>query len=341
MSERKKSLPPKATFIQHTVASQLGGATSTILLYPIDVVRMRFMSQDDTRIRQHNGQTYHSITTAFRLIYREEGGTRAFFRGCHVSVLGTVCAWGVYMYFYRCQCAWYETWQNNQQQQQQRPTGTSSQEETSKGTISVGSGSASWKSLVQRFGFSIVASCTSAVVCNPIWLLKTRMQLEEASARTETVQRNFRTFRHGFVYTVKTTGLRSLWRGVSAQMLLAIPNAFNLPLYDTIKSTTMSLTGRNELSVVEVCTCSTLTKVVLALICQPLLVVKTRLQDHRARSGEVQYETFAQSTKTVWRRGGLVAFYRGMVPSLCQAVPRSVLTFVFYEKFLRFARQIS
>lgn len=335
MSEKKQA-PTKATSLQHTVASQLGGATSTILLYPIDVVRMRFMSQDGTLTRQHNGQTYQSITSAFQLIYREEGGVRAFFRGCHVSVLGTVCAWGVYMYFYRCQCAWYEAWQRSRQQASS--TGDASESKDMNRTVYWG---ATWRSLLQRFGFSIVASCTSAVACNPIWLLKTRMQLEEASARTATVPRNFQTFRHGLVYTVRTTGLRSLWRGVSVQALLAVPNAFNLPLYDTIKFTITGITGRGELSVAEVCACSTLTKVVLALICQPLLVIKTRLQDHRARSGEVQYETFAQSAKTVWQRGGLVAFYRGTVPSLCQTVPRSVLMFVFYEQFLKIAKRVS
>lgn len=341
MSE-SKGAPPKATSLQHTVASQLGGATSTILLYPIDVIRMRFMSQDGTRTREHNGQTYSSIKNAFRLIYKEEGGVRAFFRGCHVSVLGTVCAWGVYMYFYRCQCAWYEVWQRKGAgQASSSGSGSSASTDQKKDRNSAVYWSATWQNLLQRFGFSIVASCTSAVVCNPIWLLKTRMQLEEASARTMTVSRNFQTFRHGLVYTVKTTGLRSLWRGVSVQVLLGVPNAFNLPLYDTIKATIMGVTGRNELSVVEVCTCSTLTKVALSVFTHPLLVLKTRLQDHRARSGEVQYESFLQSAKTVWVRGGVAAFYRGMVASLCQTVPRSVLLFVFYEQFLKLAKQVS
>lgn len=336
MADAKKSpAPPKATSVQHTVASQLGVATSTILLYPVDVVRMRYMSQDGTHTREHNGQTYRSIQKAFQLIYREEGGVRAFFRGCHVSVCGTVCAWGVYMYFYRCQCAWYEAWQTRRRERR----GSSSSTDDGPGATAYWA--ATWQNLLQRFGFSIVASCTSAVVCNPIWLLKTRMQLEEASARTASVPRHFRTFRDGLVHTVQTTGVHSLWRGVSAQMVLAVPNAFNLPLYDTIKATIMGVTGKSELSVLEVCVCSTVTKVVLALICQPVLVVKTRLQDHRARAGEIRYESFGQTATTMWKRGGLAAFYRGTVPSLCQTVPRSVLMFVFYEQFLQLAKRIS
>ncbi|CBZ29500.1 mitochondrial carrier protein-like protein [Leishmania mexicana MHOM/GT/2001/U1103] len=333
----KPSAAPKATSLQHTVASQLGGATSTILLYPVDVIRIRFTSQDGTHTREHNGQTYRSIAKAFQLIYREEGGLRALFRGCHVSVCGTVCAWGVYMYLYCCQCTWYEAWRARRREAHCSGSGVSrcSEEESLAACPA-----ALWQNLLQRFGFSIIASCASAVVCNPIWLLKTRMQLEEASARTADAPRNFRTFRGGLLHTVQTTGVRSLWRGVSAQMVLAVPNAFNLPLYDTIKAAIIDL-RKGELSVLDVCVCSTVTKTVLALICQPVVVVKTRLQDHRARRGEIQYRSFLQSIKTMWQRGGLAAFYRGTVPSMCQTVPRSALMFAFYEQFLKAAQHIS
>ncbi|CAG9580153.1 mitochondrial carrier protein-like protein [Leishmania major strain Friedlin] len=333
----KEFTAPKATALQHTVASQLGGATSTILLYPVDVVRIRFTSQDGTHTREHNGQTYRSIVKAFQLIYREEGGLPAFFRGCHVSVCGTACAWGVYMYLYRRQWTWYEAWQAKRREAHRSGSGGSRFSEPGSPAACY---AATWQNLLERFGFSIVASCTSAVVCNPIWLLKTRMQLEEASARTADVPRNFRTFRGGLLNTVQTTGVRSLWRGVSAQMVLAVPNAFNLPLYDTIKAAVIGV-RRGEVSVLDVCVCSTVTKVVLALVCQPVLVVKTRLQDHRARTGELQYRSFLQSIRAMWNQGGLAAFYRGTVPSMCQTVPRSVFMFVFYEHFLKAAQHIS
>ncbi|CAM42917.1 mitochondrial carrier protein-like protein [Leishmania braziliensis MHOM/BR/75/M2904] len=334
----KKSALPDATSLQHTVASQLGGATSTILLYPVDVIRTRFLSQDGTRTREHNGETYRSITRAFQLVYREEGGLPAFFRGCHVSVCGTVCAWGVYMYLYRLQCSWYAAWQAKRHEtHRSRRDLVALSGEDSFAALSA----ATWQNLLQRFGFSIIASCTSALACNPIWLLKTRMQLEEASARTAGVPRHFLTFRDGLLHTVQTTGVRSLWRGVSAQIMLGVPNAFNLPLYDTVKAAIMRIRVKNELSVLDVGVSSTVTKVLLALLCQPLVVVKTRLQDHRARAGDVHYQSFLQSTKTIWQRGGLVAFYRGTVSSMCQTVPRSVLLFVFYEQFLKVAKYIS
>ncbi|KAG5470090.1 hypothetical protein LSCM4_02784 [Leishmania orientalis] len=335
---RESSSRSQVTPLQYTVASQLGGAASTILLYPMDVIRMRFISQDGTRTREHNGETYRSIVRAFELLYREEGGLPAFFRGCHVSVLGTFCAWGVYMYLYRSQCSWYEARQETSCEALRSESGLSKSPENDS---LAADWAATWRNLLQRFGFSIIASCASAAACNPIWLLKTRMQLEEASARTAGLPRNFRTFRGGLLHTVQTTGVRSLWRGVSAQMALAVPNAFNLPLYDAIKTIILIIRRETELSVLAVCLCSTLTKVVLALVCHPVMVVKTRLQDHRAHAGEIQYHSFLQSIQTIWQRGGLAAFYRGTTASLCQTVPRSVLMFVWYEQFLNMVKHIS
>lgn len=326
------SAASKPTSLQHTIASQLGSAASTILLYPVDVVRMRYMSQDGTATRQHNGQTYRNVAKAFRVIYREEGGLRPFFRGCHVSVLGSVCAWGIYMYTYRFLCSSYASllsWR------ERRLNWDSDEMSSVRRLIWL---TDTWTNLIQRFGLSMIASCISAIFCNPIWLLKTRMQLEEASARVTTTERHFATFRHGLTYTVQTSGVRSLWRGVSAQLLLALPNACNLPLYDTIKATVLRASGRSELSVVEVSLCSTVAKVSIVLLSQPILVLKTRMQDHRARLGDVQYRGLVQSLQTVYRRDGLLGFYRGTLPSLCQAVPRSVMMFVFYEKFLKLAQ---
>ncbi|EPY30686.1 solute carrier family 25 (mitochondrial folate transporter), member 32 [Angomonas deanei] len=310
----------KDTKLQHTAASQCASAISTILLYPLDVVRMRFMSQDGSRARNHNAQYYKSILSSFRVIAKEEGKIRPFYSGCHVAVLGSVCAWGVYMYAYRWQCALY----NNYVEARQGVEGSILSQAASLGT------------LLQRFGFSVIASCTSALVCNPIWVIKTRMQLEEfnPTMKAEGKVAHYGTFRGGVLHAVRVGGVRSLWSGVSAQLLLGVPMAFNLPLYDTIKASVLRYREVDKLNTVEAAFCSFVARTLLMVVSHPIVVVKTRLQDHRANVGDVQYNRLLQSFRTVYTHNGLKGFYRGMVPSLVQAVPRSVLTFVLYEKFL-------
>ncbi|EPY33204.1 solute carrier family 25 (mitochondrial folate transporter), member 32 [Strigomonas culicis] len=302
---------------------------------------MRFMSQDGTAVRHHNAHYYRSILSAFRLIATQEGRVAPFFRGCHVAVSGSVCAWGIFMYIYRWECALYTAYT---ERRAARGASASSTNLVDFATLG---------DLLQRFGFSSIASCTSALLCNPIWLIKTRMQLEEASCRRYLAAhegeagaaaaprpvRHFATFRGGLMHSVREGGLRSLWRGVSAQMLLGVPMSFHFPLYDTIKCSVLRLSHRESLNSIEVAVCSFITRVLLLLISHPIMVLKTRLQDHRARLGEVQYKSFAQAAVTVWRNGGVRDFYRGLVPSLAQSVPRSVLMFVLYEQFLKVIKQ--
>nr|CCC95952.1 unnamed protein product [Trypanosoma congolense IL3000] len=298
----------------HVLASQLASAISTTVSYPIDTLRVRFMSQDGTVQRQHNGQTYRSICRAMDTICREEG-VRALFRGCHVAVLGAVVAWGVYMFIYRTLCD----------------------------ICLPDNGKRAGNDFTYRTLLSSVASCSCAVVCNPIWLLKTRMQIEEISSRkaspcppstTTCKGKNYASFIGGLLYAVRTDGVLSLWRGVSAQVLLGLPNALNFPVYEAFKSKWLDYMDRQNLYSYEACLCSTISKTAVSVVAYPIHVIKTRMQDQRSQLGNVKYISFLQSVSVVLRSRGVADLYRGITPSLLHSVPRLALTFVLYEKFL-------
>ncbi|ESS66905.1 putative mitochondrial carrier protein [Trypanosoma cruzi] len=306
----KEQRQKPASAFKHTLSTQAAGALSTTILFPIDVVKMRFLSQDGTTYRQHNGQTYHSIRRALVTIYREEG-PRALFRGCHVAVLGSVAAWGIYMYTYRSL----------------HNLSIAATAQTSRGRV---------KDFLLSLLPSAFASCFSACICNPIWLIKTRMQLEEVSAHRTTISglAHYGSFTRGLVYTVRSTGFLSLWRGLSAQILLGLPNSLNFPLYEALKSYLLLWKSCDTLNTIDICFCSTLAKTLVTLSSQPIYLIKTRLQDHRSRCGPLQYVSFLQSFSLTWNKDGLRGMYRGIVPSLLLTVPRSVLTLVFYEYFM-------
>lgn len=299
--------------MQHTVASQIAGATSALLLYPIDVVKIRFMSQDGTTVRRHDGRYYTSSLRALHTIWEAEGA-RALFRGCHVAIAGSTCAWGSYMFLYRSS----KEWLNG-------PSASSSSVSGSSSSFS------SW--FVTDAALSLNASVLSGVVCCPIWLIKTRMQLE-CSAKAGSTREY-----HGVMAAVRSiwgsSGLRGFWAGVGPQAALAIPNSLNLPIYDRLKAWRTASTGAVGLSPLEVTVCSSFTKLCIMSMSHPLLVVKTRMQDAKRFAGdEVHYRNLIQSLAATVRREGVVGLYRGMVPSLIQAFPRSTITFVVYEQCL-------
>ncbi|KAG5470925.1 hypothetical protein CUR178_02231 [Leishmania enriettii] len=283
----------------HTVCSLLASATSTCVFYPFDTLKTRYMAQDGTVTRLHNGRVYSSINRSLALIYGEEG-LRTLFRGCAVAVAGSMAAWGVYMLLYRQLCNLTE-----------------------------------YTSYLERSCISVVSSTISSCVACPIFLIKSRMQLEEASRSS-----NYRSFLSGVRYTVQTTGLRSLWRGLPLQLFLIFPNALSIPTYDTLKRFVLQYRWHHaeitELTFFEIGICSTLTKIWILLLSHPFVMMKVRMQDERATLGECQYRSVAQSISSVLKTQGPQGMYRGFCTALVHSLPRSLLHYCIYEKTLTF-----
>ena len=295
--------PKKSSPMQHTIAQQVAAAIATVTFYPFDVVKMRFMSQDGTATRNHNQRYYTSTFSALRCI-REEEGLKTLFRGAHVSVLGVLVSWGVYMMLYRLLVDHFRD------------------------ELSMAGFSSS--ALI-----SVFASACSAFVGNPIWVIKTRMQLEAVSSNKTL---HYATFRGGLTHAARTGAITSLWRGFSAAVLLSFPNSFLLPTYESFKGLRMKAKGKDTLTMPEICCCSVAAKTSIAVISHPIIVLKTRLQDERSRHGEVQYRNLPKTFMTTVQREGLHGLFRGLGPAMCQAIPRNLLQFTLYEAFLAYSK---
>jgi hypothetical protein len=301
-SHKKPELKTKKhTPMQHTIASQGAGAFATIFFFPFDTVKMRFMSQDGTKQRMHNNHNYSSTFKSL-LEIRATEGIRSLYRGSATAIAGSMTAWGSYMFLYRSLTTKY----------------------------------VSGDEFFAKAGVSAIASVTSSSLSTPIFLIKTRMQVEDRSGAGGPT--HYTTFAGSLSHILKTTGVRSLWRGFSAQCLLAIPNAFNLPIYDALKKHRMQSTHKEELDMHEVLACTLVTKTTLLLISHPLFVLKTRLQDHRSDLGDVKYLNVVDSVKTILKREGVKGLYRGTAPALVQAVPRAITHFFVYEALLKFQK---
>lgn len=296
-----KAIGVSAPVRSHLYSAQLASAVSTACFYPFDVLRTRFMSQDGTSVRQHNGTTYHSVRRSLRMIYRQEGH-RSLFRGLPVALIGAITAWGMYMGCYRLFCNWTEV-----------------------------------TSFYGRALVSMVASSISTITVCPIFLIKSRMQLEESKMGGHT---HYKTFRSGIRHAVQNGGFRTLWRGGSLHLWLVIPHSLNLPIYDFLKYYMLSyhqwkrepsMSADYSLDLAEVICCSTITKVLVLLLSHPMMVIRVRLQDQRSHQGSIQYRSVAQAVRTTLKLQGVRGMYRGFKSSLIHTLPRSVLHYIIYE----------
>jgi len=76
------------------IAGASGGMCSVLVTYPLDLMRARLAFQITGNHR------YNGIFDAFKTIYIEEGGTRAFYRGITPTLLGIIPYGGVSFFSY-------------------------------------------------------------------------------------------------------------------------------------------------------------------------------------------------------------------------------------------------
>ncbi|KNH04923.1 mitochondrial carrier protein [Perkinsela sp. CCAP 1560/4] len=303
--------PSTSTTSKHTISAQLAAAGSTIMFYPLDSIKFRIMSQDGTKARVYHKGTndFTGIISAMRGTYANEG-VRALYRGVCLSIGGAVYSWGVYMFLYKYLMSLYYT------------------DDTVARSVKV------------DYCASVTASLTCASVSNPIWLIKTRMQLQDRSAVGVTYYRHFF---HGVRDVLRNEGVRALWKGLGPQMMLCVPNAAYLPLYEAIKHSILrerAKTDDRQLTLSEILFCTLIAKSAAAVVSNPLLVIKTKIQDHRnvqPNGGQTPYTSVRSVFRTAIAREGLWKglILRGLTTSLVQTIPRSTAHILLYELFLR------
>ena len=81
---------------EHLVAGLAGGLTSTLILHPLDVIKIRFAVNDG---RSQSTPKYEGIGNAFKTIFVKEG-VRGLYRGVTPNCWGAATSWGLYFLFY-------------------------------------------------------------------------------------------------------------------------------------------------------------------------------------------------------------------------------------------------
>ena len=71
------------------------------------------------------------------------------------------------------------------------------------------------------------------------------------------------------------------------------------------------------------------------LLMYPSDVIKSSIQSDHYDPAQRQYTGMAQAARTIYRRGGMAAFYRGYGVCLLRTIPASAATFVTYAYVMR------
>ncbi|KAJ3058625.1 hypothetical protein HDU98_005283, partial [Podochytrium sp. JEL0797] len=169
-------------------AGLAAGATTTVLLHPLDIVKIRF------QINENRGGIFRGTLSALGKI-RAQDGFRGLYRGLPANVIASTVAWGFY---FTC----YDHIKNEMQHQIDRKNGhTPTYDSTIK--------TASKLTPLHHLVASAVTGVITISFTNPLWIMKIRFCADRKSDPGA-----YSTFRHGITSLVREEGVRGLYRGI-------------------------------------------------------------------------------------------------------------------------------
>ncbi|XP_073141529.1 folate transporter 1, chloroplastic isoform X1 [Henckelia pumila] len=291
---------------ENAAAGAAAGLATVSFSHPLDVIRTRFQVNDG---RSLNLPTYKNTPHALFTIARTEG-FRGLYAGFYPAVLGSTVSWALYFYFY-----------SKAKQRYLR----------SRDVLSPGFHLAS---AAEAGG--LVCFCT-----NPIWLVKTRLQLQ-----TPLQARPYSGFHDALRTILKEEGWRALYRGLMPGLFLQVTHgAIQFTAYEELRKVVINIRteegGDNFnaaddhlLDSFDYAVLGASSKLSAILLTYPFQVIRSRLQQRPSIEGIPRYMDSWHVVKETARFEGLRGFYKGITANVLKNAPAASITFIVYENVL-------
>ncbi|KKZ60634.1 hypothetical protein EMCG_04707 [[Emmonsia] crescens] len=305
--------------VVETLAGFTAGISSTLAVHPLDVIKTRL------QVDRFSSSRVGSSLRIARGIARNEGGIIAgFYRGLTPNLVGNSVSWGLYF-------LWYSNIKN---------------------TLHVFHGSRKERlGSLDYFVASGVAGVLTSLLTNPIWVIKTRMLSTGSRAPGA-----YPSLAAGVRAIYRSEGIAGFYRGMVPALFGVSHGALQFMAYEKLKqyrasSTTAaqlelatstsavgvpgngSVKGGSrikdpKLSNMDYLVLSGTSKVFAGCVTYPYQVLKARLQTYDAAR---TYRGVTDAMGQMWRKEGVVGFYKGMGPNLVRVLPSTWVTFLVYE----------
>ncbi|GAM21656.1 hypothetical protein SAMD00019534_048310 [Acytostelium subglobosum LB1] len=300
----------------HFVAGGLGGAVGVICTSPLEVIKTQLQGANSAML--YVGKPRGVPTTVFALknLY-ERDGPKGLFKGLGPHLLGVAPSRAVHFMTY-------------------------SFTKTALEKMGVKEGP------IMYLTSAISAGCTVAIATGPIWLIKTRMQLQ-TSLKDFNQGTHYRNTFHCCMAVLKEEGVFGFYKGLGASIISVSESAFQFVLYEGFKNRIIEEHLKRpeqypypkELSTVEYLSAAAVAKLIAAVTTYPHEVIRTRLRENIAPGAVPKYKNVIQGLYLIAREEGVRGLFGGMGPHVLRVVPNSSIMFLTYELVLDVANKIS
>lgn len=279
-----------------SVAGFSAGVVSTLVVHPFDIIKTRLQIRQNAPLGARGATP--SSWIVMRQIVREaalessSGGRgsrasaaavlRSYYRGLMPNMIGNSVSWALYFMWYG----------------------------KIKDLVRAARGAAQGSSLTSADYFlaSGASGVLTAVITNPIWVIKTRMLSSPAHAPGA-----YRSIAHGTGEIFQREGVRGFYRGLLPSLFGVSHGAIQFMAYEQLKNRWAKKRpgGKEGLTNADVLFLSAGSKMFAGSITYPYQVVRARLQTYDAKE---RYKNVTDCMRVIWRHEGLRAFYSGCVP---------------------------
>ncbi|OWT38459.1 solute carrier family 25 (mitochondrial folate transporter), member 32 [Cryptococcus neoformans Bt1] len=304
--------------IDHALAGLGAGTVATLVMHPLDLVKVRFQLADskphpNSHLPLH--KTKPRLGTGVYMALKDAvvvDGWKGLYRGLVPNLVGGASSWGLYFLFY-----------NMIKKQMQ---GGDPSYRTSSG---------------QHLLAAAEASAITAMLTNPIWVVKTRVF---GTAKNDSIA--YRGLWDGFRSIYRMEGIRGLYKG-SLLALVGVSNgSIQFATYEEIKRRRTEVKRRKylregkewkvedeKLSNIEYILASGSSKLVAIALTYPYQVIRARIQNFTPTPA-VPKLTIPSVISSVWRNEGALALYKGLGTNALRILPGTCTTFVVYENLV-------
>lgn len=292
---------------EHMVAGVSGGAISTLILHPLDLIKIRFAVNDGTSKHPQ----YNNIRGAFsRIIQRE--GVRGLYKGVTANLCGSGSAWGFYFLFYNAIKV------NIQKGDTRQPIGP----------------------LMHMLAAS-QAGILTLVLTNPIWVVKTRLclQYDTVAPKVAAVggKETYSGMFNALAKIYQSEGMRGLYRGFVPGIFGVSHGAIQFMAYEEMKNKFndyRQVPLDSKMGTIEYLSFSSISKIIAVAVTYPYQVARARLQDRNHN-----YSGIWDCIRKIWRHESWQGYYKGMGTNLIRVTPATMITFVTYEHVLEYLKK--
>lgn len=322
-------------------------------MQPLDLlkVKLQVSSKPPTHpFSPHLRLARSTILSSFKDIIKLDG-PQGLYRGLTTNLVGNAASWGLYF-------LWYSMIKDRMARD-------------SEGVQNIK------LSASQHLLASASSGVITAIITNPLWVVKTRMFTTRSNS-----QGAYKNLFDGLFRISKEEGVRGLWKGTVLALIGVSNGAIQFMTYEELKRwrrdkiqkhsdhhSPINLPAENlPLSNLEYIVLSGASKLVSIGLTYPYQVVRSRLQNQfviephpknstlpgrEARNTTkrptttfavetgVHYRSIAHCISHTYRSEGLRAFYRGLGTNAIRILPGTCVTFVVYENLSNWFKHLA